>query len=235
MTLLELVTYLRKSILDDVGGTSVDWSSLTEDNVASDQLRWSNEELTRFINEAQNRVCLDALAIKDSTTFSISVTTGIASYSLDSRIIQIKGIYLSSTGKELVEQEYEDLYSRQNWRTVTGTPTHYMIDIDTGKIQLYPKPEADDTINIVAYRLPLTQLDWELSEIQSSELRLEYQIPMLNWAAYLAYQKDEANTFDPQRATYFRQLYSADFTYNSPYSDIRRRRSSNRPIGYGGI
>ena len=26
---------------------------------------------------------------------------------------------------------------------------------------------------------------------------------MLNWAAYLAYQKDEANTFDPQRATYF--------------------------------
>lgn len=235
MTLLELVTHLRESILDDVGGTSVDWSEFSEDNVASSQLRWSNEELTRFINEAQNRVCLDALAIKDSTTFTISVTAGTATYSLDSRIIQIKGIYLNSTGKELIEQEFEDLYTRQNWRNVTGTPTHYMLDIDTNKIHLYPKPTANDTIYLIAYRLPLEQFNWETNDTQSSELRLEYQIPMLNWAAYLAYQKDEANTFDPQRATYFRQLYSADFTYNSPYSDIRRRRSNNRTISYGGL
>ena len=235
MTLLELVTYLRRSLLDDVGGTSVAWEDLTEDDAASDQLRWSNEELTRFINEAQNRVCADALAIKDSSTFSIDVLAGTSEYTLDSRILQVKGIYLGSLGKELIEQEYEDIYTRQNWRTVTGTPTHYMLDIDTGKIRLYPTPEADDTVNLVVYRLPLQQLDWELNDIQSSELRAEYQIPMLNWAAYLAYQKDEANTFDPQRATYFRQLYTADFTYNNPYSDIRRRRSSNRSVKYGGL
>lgn len=235
MTLLELVTHLRESILDDVGGTSVDWSEFAEDNVASSQLRWTNEELTRFINEAQNRVCIDALAIKDSSTFSISVVAGTAEYTLDSRILQIKGIYLNSNGKELIEAEYEDLYGMQNWRTNTGTPTHYVLDIDTGKIRLYPEPESNDTIYLVVYRLPLEQFDWETNDTQSSELRLEYQIPMLNWAAYLAYQKDEANTFDPQRATYFRQLYSADFTYNSPYQDIRRRRSSNRTIRYGGI
>lgn len=235
MTLLELVKYLRESILDDVGGTNVDWTSIDEESIENSQLRWSNEELTRFINEAQNRVCLDSLAIKDSTNFTISVVADTASYSLDSRIIQIKGIYLDSTGKELIEQEYEDLYTHQNWRDVTGTPTHYMLDIDTGSIQLYPKPETNDTIYIVAYRLPLTEFSWLTAETQSAELRSEYQIPMLNWAAYLAYQKDEANTFDPQRATYFRQLYSADFTYNNPHSDIRRRRSSNRTIRYGGI
>lgn len=235
MTLLELIKHLRESILDDVGGTGVDWADLIEDNVASSQLRWTNEELTRFINEAQNRVCADALAIKDSTTYSLTVVADTAEYTLDSNILQVKGMYSDNSGLRLTEQEYEDLEGVKSWRSKTGTPTHYMLDIDTNKVRLYPTPEANDTIYLTVYRLPITQFDWELADTQSSELRIEYQIPMLNWAAYMAYMKDEANTFDPQRSTYFRQLYVADFTYNSPYADIRRRRSANRTVSYGGI
>ncbi|MBT8448161.1 MAG: hypothetical protein KJO69_00630 [Gammaproteobacteria bacterium] len=235
MTLLELIKHLRESILDDVGGTNVEWEELIEDNVSSTQLRWTNEELTRFINEAQNRVAADILAIKDSSTYSLTVVADTAEYALDPTILQVKGMYSDNSGLRLTEQEYEDLEGVKSWRSKTGTPTHYMLDIETSKVRLYPTPEVDDTIYLTVYRLPTPQFDWELSDIQSCEIRTEYQIPMLNWAAYMAYMKDEANTFDPQRANYFRQLYVADFTYNSPYADVRRRRSSNRTVSYGGI
>ena len=67
MTLLDLVTYLRRNILHDTGGTGTDWSAWSEDDYDSIQLRWTNEELTahqRFTGRTQtnhfmkNRIAL---------------------------------------------------------------------------------------------------------------------------------------------------------------------------------
>lgn len=236
MTLLELVTHLRESILDDVGGTNVDWSEYSEDNVAASQMRWSNEELTRFINEAQNAVARDLLCFKTaSATFDITVVGGTAEYALDSRIIRIKNAYLASNGAELSKQEIEDLMGIRDWRSTTGLPVAYVPDMETQTIRLYPTPEAADTVSLLVYRLPLVQFDWELADTQSAEVRDEYQIPMLDYAAHLAYLKDEANTFDPARSNTFLATYNRNFTHNSPYAETRRRRTTNRTIRYGGI
>lgn len=236
MTLLELITHLRQSILDDVGGTGVTWADITEDQDDVAQLRWSNEELTRFVNEAQNAVTRDILCFKDgSATWDLTVVADTAEYALDSRIIKVKNAYLSSNGAELSRQEIENLMAIRDWRSITGLPVAYVADMDTGTLRLYPTPQASDTVHLLVYHLPLTQFDWETAETQSSPLRLEYQIPMLNYAAYLAYQKDEANTFDPARGNTFLAMYNREFTHNSPYAETRRRRSSNRTIRYGGI
>lgn len=236
MTLLELVTHLRQSILDDVGGTSVAWADITEDQDDVTQLRWSNEELTRFINEAQKQACRASLLIKTaSPTFAVTVAGGTSEYSLDPRVINIKGAYLASTGKELVETEYEDVMGMPSWRDTTGTPTHYISDMETGTIHLYPQPTAADTVNLLVYRLPLTDLDWETAETTSAEIREDHQIDMLYYAAFLAYMKDEANTFDPQRAEYNRQLFEKKFTSSSAYADVRRSRTRNKSIKYQGL
>lgn len=236
MTLLELVTHLRQSILDDVGGTGVAWADITEDQTDVTQLRWSNEELTRFINEAQKQACRASLLIKTaSPTFAISVTAGTSEYSLDPRVINIKGAYLNSTGVELVEAEYEDVMGIPNWRTITSTPTHYISDMESGTITLYPTPVVDDTVNLLVYRLPLVEMDWELAETATAEIKAEHQIDMLFYAAFLAYNKDEANTFDPQRAEYYRQLFEKTFTSTSAYADTRRSRTRNKTIKYQGL
>lgn len=236
MTLNELVKHLRQSILDDVGGTGVDWAAIVEGTDDVDQLRWSNEELTRFVNEAERQACRSAFLLKSaSTDFDISVILGTSQYTLDPRIIRIKGAYLSSTGKELIPLEYEDVMGTPNWRTITGTPTHYIADMESQTITLYPQPIANDTISLLVYRLPLQDMSWDLSEIDTPDIRVEHQIPMLYYAAFLAYMKDEANTFDPQRAEYNRQLFEKEFSNTSAYGDIRRARTTNRTVRYRDI
>lgn len=235
MTLVELMGHLRESLLDDTGGTGVAWEDLTNEDVESEQLRWSNEELTRFIDEAQNRAARSSFLIKKSeTAFDISVIAGTAEYSLDSRIIRLKDASLSSTGRSLDPVEYEDMIGSPFWRTETGTPVQYIIDESDKVIRLYPIPVANDTISFIYYRLPLSPLDWNDSTTDI-EIPSEYQIEMLDYAAHLAYQKDEANTFDPQRSEYFRQKFASNFSTTSVYGELRRKRSRGRTVGYGGI
>lgn len=236
MTLLELVKHLRQSILDDIGGSGVDWENITEDDDEVVQLRWTNEELTRFINEAEKKACRNALLLKSNdSSFDISVTAGTATYSIDPNIIRIKGIYLSSTGKELKKAEYEQVMGIKNWRSDTGTPEYFIGDMNSGTITLYKNPVVDDTIYILAHHLPLTSMSWDSNDSDTPSIREEHQIPMLDWAAHLAYQKEEANTLDPTKSEYHRQKFEREFPDTSAYSETRRNRTAYRPVSYGGL
>ena len=116
MTLLQLIKHLRETILDDTGGTGVDWTAIDETDDAAAQLRWSNEELTRCINEAILQAHRRSLLIKDASgDYDITVTAGTPEYLLDPRIIRIKGAKLVSTGKQLEKVEIEDVWNRDDW------------------------------------------------------------------------------------------------------------------------
>lgn len=234
MTLLELVTHLRESILDDTGGSGVEWADITDDSEEVYQLRWSNEELTRLINQAERDACRAADLLKSTLDFApVTIVTGTHTYNLDSRIYKVKQVQLASTGEFLSRCDIEDIiygdFSRQN------TPMYFISDVGSGDIRFYPEPIADDTANLICYRDPLEAYNWEQAETQSSELRSDHQIPMLWQAAYYAYQKDEANTFDPNRAEYFRNKFNQQFTPETAYTETRRSRSRGRTIRYRDI
>lgn len=236
MTLLELVKYLRISLLDDGGGTGVEWADITEDDDEHVQFRWTNEELTKYIDLAQKQVARTLLCFKsDDPQFAIDIVADTAEYLLNTDIIKVKDMYLNSTGKVINKSELEDFAGLSHWRTRTGAPSSAIVDENTGKIRLYPIPIENDTLNLIVYHLPLTTLDWELAETQSLEIREEYQIPMLYWAAYLAYQKDEANALDPEASLKMRSLFEQEFGINTAKSETKQRRSRNRRISYGGI
>lgn len=236
MDLSSLIKHLRVSILDDTGGTGVLWEDLDEDDDASAQLRWSNEELTTFINEAFKQAHRRSLLIKSiEPTFNITVSTGTSTYAIDSRIIRIKGTKLASTGKKLDELEYEDVMDITDWDSKTGTPTHYLIDYGTNQITLYPQPVADDTITLLAYREEMAPLSWA-APTGEPDIDERYQLSALHYAAYMAYNKDEANTFDPTRANYHYALFEQAFGGAiTAYAEKRRRRSRRRGIQYGGL
>jgi len=232
MTLLELVKHLRESILDDTGGTGVVWEDLDEDNVDSSQLRWTNEELTNLINEAILQVHRRILLIKDASgDYDITVGSGDSDYALDDRIIRIKGAKLVSNGKQLVRAEIEDLWGLDDWDGKVATPTSYVVDYETGGFKLYPIPVVDDTVKLLVYRTETNPLVWASNSV-SPEMTTRYQIPMLNYAAHLAYNKDEANTFDPKRSEFLLALFTREFPGISAYSEVRRSRTSHRGIRY---
>ena len=231
MTLLELVTFLRDNILDDNGGEGVDWTSYSDSDFDSIQLRWENEELVTNINEAINQVYRRTNYAKDILTFDAS--TGVREYSLPSYVTEVTKMKLSN-GVELKEKSMNELWELKTYNTKTGTPSLFIPDEITNTISLHPIPIVDETISYFCYRLPKVKLSWD-SKDSSPELKGEYQLPMLNYAAFLCYMKDEANVLDPGRAATFSALFDREFPFTSAYSNIRKSRTSNRPVRYGGI
>lgn len=229
-TLVEAVSFLRTNILDDVGGTGALWEDFTEDGVDTLQLRWSNEELVLNIEEALKQVYRRILPIKGtSSDFDITSVIGTRDYLFDSRLLQIKGVK-NSKGYVLSEASIDEVWGD----STTGTPITYTIDKTSNTLSLYPLPEATDTYSLLYYRLPLAKVDWESLD-EEIELREEFVIPMLWFAASLCYEKEDADIIDPNRSIYFLQKFNQEFPSTSAYSDVRKRYTRNRRIRYGGI
>lgn len=238
MNLLEMVKYLRTSILDDTGGTGVEWEDITEDQDAAELLRWTNEELTTFINEAIKKACRASYLLKDSQpTFNISLVDLQSDYLIDGRIISVKSARLVTTGKRLTPIAYEDIWDETTVAMREGVPQFFYTDAITGILSVYPIPTTAsglEDIQFITVREVMTELDWDDNEA-TTELNSRYHIPLLNYAAYMAYLKDEANSLDPARAQQFLTLFINEFDNESVYGEVRRTRNKRGTTRYGGI
>jgi hypothetical protein len=227
----ELVSHLRTNILDDNGGNGADWTAFEDDDAGSIQLRWGNEELIRNINEAITLVYRRTTPAKDMST--IPVVAGTSVYPLPIQSLEVLLVKLSN-GKALSETDVESLWNNQAFFTDTAEPRYYISDMAANTISLYPKPDKNDTLVYMYYRLPLIPLSWDSPYI-NPELRVEFQLPMLFYAAHLCYMKDEVNTLDPKRAATYLALFDAEFPPLSSYAAMRKSKTANRAINYGGI
>jgi hypothetical protein len=234
MTLLELVKHLRTSILDDLGGYEVQWENLEEDQAGSLQFRWTNEELTSFLNEAQRQACRRILPLKEE--FTINIESPYPNYVLlDPRILRVETVELSSTGKQLDPTDRDDLRAIENWRAKEGSVYNYCTNYIDGRMYFYRKPIADDSVIVYASVLPSTDLLWTDYD-ESPEIRPEHHLGLTYYAAYLAYLKDEANAKDPNNAAIWLQKFDEEFpNITSAYAETRRRMKNGRGVRYGGL
>jgi len=233
MNLLELIEYLRVSILDDTGGLGIDWADINKDDNEAAMLRWTNEELTQNINEAIRQVYRRILPVK-AIALTIPVIADTHTYALDPGIIQLLGVKSTNTKRSLYEVDIETLWDCPDWESNRSTPTSYIPNYDTGTIRIYPIPDKDDTLSLMYYRFPINELSFSNNN-SVPELREEFKVPMLNYAAFLAFNKDEANTNDPQKASLHLSLFNQEFPQTSAYSDNRKRKTTNRGVRYGGL
>lgn len=227
----QLVSYLRTNILDDNGGNGADWTAFDDVDPGSLQLRWGNEELIANINEAINLVYRRTHPVKDIGTIAITALTN--KYTLPVQCLEVLLVKLAN-GKALGKTDVASLWNNQAFFTDIAEPRFYIPDMEGNTLTLYPKPVANDTLTYMYYRLPLTPLNW-LTPSAQPELRIEFHLPMLFYAAHLCYMKDEANTIDPRRAATYLALFDAEFPPVSSYGAMRKAKTSNRAINYGGL
>jgi hypothetical protein len=230
MNTLELVTHLRKNILDDYGGVGVEWESFSSQDFDSIQLRWDNEELVANINEAITQVYRRINPIKDLET--LEVTTGETEYPLPSYIQNIL-IVRREDKTQLEEKELIDIWWDSSTEESIGDLVSYSPDYRNKVLKFSPVPVKDEVVSMMVYRYAKTKLSWEDPEA-SPELIEQFQLPMLWYAAFLCYSKDEANTLDPKRAATMLSYFDREFPFTSAYSNMRKSRTSNKGIKYGG-
>lgn len=180
-----------------------------DDNVAP--YLWSDANIVAYTNKAINELCTKAKIVSDASTAAITqiaVVVGTKDYRLDSRVVEVRRARLSSQSRQLRKRSvaYMD-NNKPGWESDSaGTPTMYLTDSTTGYITLHTTPDAEDTLLMTVFRLPLTQLSVDDLEVEP-EIHMRYHDEIVDGILGYAYSKQDTETFDPVKAERYKELW----------------------------
>jgi len=161
---------------------------------------WTDTFLARAASQAEQEACRRGALILDSSSpfCSISFGAGDNLLKLDGKILEIRRAKISIPGRKIdpVTSSHLDRNSDQ-WESETGEPLAYVTDYQTGHIRLYPTPTAADEIQLTVRRLPLADL---VDDNDEPEIRPESHLGLVQWMLYRAYMRQDADTFNPNKA-----------------------------------
>jgi len=114
MYLLDQIKYLRESVLDDVGGTGVVWQNVHQDEAEAAQLRWTNEEITFFLTQAEREVARRAKLLLDASgAYDITTVPDQMDYSLNQKVLRV--LHAQIDERPLCDIEIEEVLNTNNW------------------------------------------------------------------------------------------------------------------------
>lgn len=192
----------------------------TDDTGALVDILWSDEELLRYINDAASQWAADTLAYR--RMFSVTLEASQPRYKAAYDVIEFVRIDLLEDGKfkrvlhpfNLDEGRIEDDYgvryvSPYDLVNDVGTPRGVTLDRAPGYFYVYPAPvtvatlPALTTLDINAVVYPRRMFE---GMPLPSENRQDLHLMKL-WAKKLAYEKQDADSLDLDRAKAFENEY----------------------------
>jgi hypothetical protein len=193
----ELVDELRKNLLRDISD---------EVGPRTDDQLWDNVSLVRYINDGQNQFATKTLCFRDETTPALTRLTlveGQAQYDLDPRVRVVLSARVAGE-RVLSRTTYGGLYSAAGDVTLAysipddhpnAAPRQFYTDRETGKLGVFPSPDAEwagKTLVLRVARLPLRPLTYNNLD-QVPEVREEYHLDILEWAAWRALRNHDVD------------------------------------------
>lgn len=149
----------------------------------------------------------------------LAVVVGQGSYQLDPRIIDIEDgdVRLLTLQKEVQKYSYRNFQDASpTWDSDSGEPSGFCLDWREGWLTFDCLPEAADIATMRVIRLPLSDMSADTS---SPEIPTAYHDFIPDMMAYYAYQKQDAETFDPVKVD---KLYKICYDPRNPNSHIER-------------
>jgi hypothetical protein len=236
MTGQDLLDELRNDILDD----------------ASVPYLWNDPFLLRILNRAEQQACRRSYLLTDSTTIKdgvggtsgdpvtqITIVPNTGTYTLSKKVLQIKRVKLSLMAEPLLPTTRDELDSLvYSWETASGTagtagtaggdpavyPTHFLSEVGN-ELVLIKTPTINDTVSMVVSRLPL--FDFTLKT--SPEIDPKHHDGLLDWAAHLAYMKNDSDTLNMTLAVYYEKKFTERFgPLPDAYAEKMRRELPRR-------
>lgn len=186
---------------------------------------WSDDEVTQWLNDAQEEAAIRGRLIHESDSDSlceIKTTAGKATYWLKPQMYEITHASWDEDGTRsycllsLTSTEELDKTDRQ-WRTRPASVPHSVIQSDRS-VRLAPAPKGDGTLIIEAYRLPISQME---SLDDEPEINQAHHRHLVSWALHRAFSVPDAEMFDPSRSEQSEREFTRYFG-ERPDSDLRR-------------
>jgi len=194
---------------------------------------WLDEDVIEWLNQAEQEAALRRRLIHDSSTAAvcrIDVTAGTAVYNLHTALYEIDHIAFLIDG----ETEWKTLklastgwldHNLARWRDLSDTPL-YAVQTDT-QLRLVPNPDADGTIRLECYRLPLADM---ATDDDTPEIHKAHHDKLVDWALYRAFSVPDSEGFDERRANEALIDFTAYFGHR-PDADLRRDTRHDVPHG----
>lgn len=208
MNLRDKLDELRNNILRDRSGL------IAGDN---DTL-WDDKTLLRYIKDAEHKFARQALVIRDSTTAEycrITLKTGVITYPLDKLVLGVLSAKYDVDTSDLRRAGHTVLNQNSPPESLTfdvntlssltpGRPLVFYTDetlvyANSGGVTLsvYPAPSAAENNKIIylrVFRLPATDYSKKgLSTDTCGEIPEDYELDVLEWAAYRAQRNYDAD------------------------------------------
>lgn len=210
MNLQELLHELRCNILRDTSD---------EVNARNVMQLWDDPTLVRYINDAQSRFAVDTCLLRDETTPEVTRVTlveGQESYAMDQRVIAVYGV--RTTNRHLSRTTYAGLFSNRGdltlgdvrvGPTTHGAPRMFYTDRESGKLGVYPAPDAEYAGQVLIMRVarkPLNRL--ELDNLKGvPEIPEEFHLDMLELAAWRALRNHDVDAENMNKASMHKKRY----------------------------
>lgn len=195
--------------------------------------QWSDDEVTLYLNEAEEEAAVRARLIRDKSNLmicQINVTAGVSSYALDPVVCEIVYASMVNAGSigafpyrlGITTSDELDQY-RPAWRSLKYRPAAIIHYDNTMEVDCIP--DTAYTINLEVYRLPLNPM---MSGSDTPEINGVHHRHLIKWAKHRAYQKQDADTQDLAKSEKFAKEFEDKFGLPVD-ATYRKHANSSRP------
>lgn len=216
---------------------------LETDDISEPYL-WSDFEFFIYLDDAQKTFVRRTGGISDSSSAITRIPFRINDtlIKFDERILRITQAKDDQNRKIVVRNidNFEDSpYLDDDYGNMVNAglddgrtgPLRYIItDMEQNKLRLYPLPDTAGTLQLYVRRLPLDDIE---DEDSTFEIHSQHHLALLNWVKYLAFMKQDVETFNQSKAEDFRIAFEAYAVAAAREKSGREDRK--RVVRYGGI
>lgn len=204
---------------------------------------WSDEEVFTYMNDAYVMFVRLTGGVADFTSAvtELDVVEGEPLATLHPSILRVMSAKRRSDDREIEILNSTDIgrmttsdYGQLKpllMSTQRGPVTKLVIGMQRGVGRWIFVPDANDTVDLLVYRLPLERITGEGQEFVDVEEIHHFHL--LKWMKSLAYRKQDAETFDRARAAENEALFLA--YCQQVKAEWERYKHKNRVVAYGGI
>ncbi len=170
---------------------------------------WSDGLILRYLGEAQTAFCRETEGLEDSTSSvcRVAVPAGTATLRLNPKIRKLRAATWGAAPLTLMSVEQARAEGIILGAVRSGTPRLIVTGLGGGRVQLFPTPVQDGTLQLDVFRLPLTTIE---SASDETEVDDRYAPTLLHYALHRAYSRPDPDTMDRVRADYFLELFKVE-------------------------
>lgn len=189
----------------------------------------SDDQIYRYLDDAQKQFCRWTEGIEDSRSFTLSITPTVQWYDADKSILKLRRAVNAETGNPVTvanPEKLEDMGIRFDGRT--GPIKALIAGLSKNELRAWPVPSTAVAITLEVFRLPKTIECGDDLEVDE-----QHHINLLMWAKYRAYGNEDSEVFNSRKSADFESRFRA-YCAEARIEQERARRVTGSVV-YGGI